>query len=116
METLHQDNAFFEIALENLPTLLKKLETSKRRDNRSFEKRIIDELTNNNSEDRACDIALSNKKFKTAISGIAKVKQFKADRVNEMKEDINNEIDKMEHTPGAKSLVGKIFRSILNNL
>jgi hypothetical protein len=115
MSTLHQDNAFFEIALENLPTLLMKFNKLGRTDQRSFEEKIIDNLKND-PVDRACNIALSNKKFKAAISRVVKIKKFKQDRVNELKVNISEKVDTMEHTPGPKSSFGKLLRNILNNL
>jgi len=114
MATLHQDDAFFEIALENLPRLLMKFNKLGKKDYRSFERKMVDKL-NNDPVDRACDIALSNKKFKAVVSGINKIKNFKNDRVSELKKDIDERVDTMEHTPGKKSFFGKCFRAILNN-
>jgi hypothetical protein len=115
MSTLHQDNAFFEIALENLPRLLMKFNKLGKVDYRSFEEKMVSRL-NNDPVDRACDIALSNRKFKAAVSGIDKIKKFKSERVSELKEDINERVGMMEHTPGKKSFFGKIFRTVLDNL
>lgn len=115
MATLHQDDAFFEIALENFPRLLMKFNKLGKEDYRSFERKMVDGLSID-PVDRACDIALSNKKFKAAISGINKIKKFKNERVFELKEDIDKRVNVMEHTPGKKSFFGKIFRTVLDNL
>lgn len=115
MSTLHQDNAFMEIALENLPRLLMKFNKLGKEDYRSFEEKMVSRL-NNDPVDRACDIALSNKKFRVAVAGISSAKKFKKDRISELKNGIDERVNVMEHTPGPKSTFGKIFRVILNNL
>jgi hypothetical protein len=111
MKTLYHDEAFLEIALENLPALLIKFNKMEMAKKRSLEERIIGNLKND-PVDRACDIALSNKKFKTVVSGVAKVSDFKNERVKELRD----QVDQMEHTPGPKSTFGKLFRTILNSL
>jgi|LSQX01.1.fsa_nt_gb hypothetical protein len=112
MSTLHQDNAFLEIALENLPRLLLKYRLRKAK--RGFQEGIIMDCINTTDPvSIACDHALNNKKFKPIIDGLEKVDSFKTQKETEVKNAIKKKADEWKHNP-KKSFLGKVLDIIVN--